>query len=237
MQTKLNCVSEGKHPSGGPCPFWKLENLSCVWEQSCIYQAHAAIDREDVVRSERVGIPDLITEHLNALRQGTSRMRKLWDQEVYGSLTRAMGILAKYDPSSSYFRAEALDDGETLQRDIVYVTALNTTVGVALGLANATAKRLELWRSQLKAEKYQQIRSSYMAGIRRGKLTEARLEMDIKADPEYREAQTAVLEAEEQAEVFKNYSENVIEVVNALKKRIEALREERRYARAAAGHV
>jgi hypothetical protein len=237
MQTKINCASEGKHPNGAACPYWNLEHLSCLWEQSCMYQLHAAIDQEDVVRSESVRTPELISQHLNMLRRGASRMSKLWDQEVFASLTRAMGILAKYDPNSVAFNLAALDSGEILQRDIVYVTALNTTVGVALGLANATAKRLELWRSQLKAEKYQTIRTSYMAGIRRGKLTEARLEMDIKADPEYRQAQTAVLEAEEQAEIFKNYSENVIEVVNALKKRIEALREERRYAGAAAGHT
>lgn len=224
MQTKINCASDGRHPNGAACPYFDNSKLACVWEGPCIYQLHSAIDAENVQESERVPQPTTIAHHLKTLETGASRIRELWGAEVFQSLITALDIIDKYHPGRPKFHQGYLDDPETMQRDIVYLTALLTTISVAQAQAEASKQTLDLWRHHLRADKYQAIRDNYMAGIRRGKLTETRLEMDVRADPEYREAQEAVLKAEEQATIFRLYSSAVLENVQALKKRIESFR-------------
>lgn len=237
MQVKLNCASEGKHPNGERCQYFEVNTLSCQYQQTCMYHIHAAISQADVVRSEIVQQPQPIAEHMEAIRRGKDRIAELWSSEVFQTLAYAMSIVAKYMPGMQGFNEAHLDNPEGMQRDIIYLTSLNTGISVAWGQAEASHKQLDLWRHQLRAEKYQAIRSNYLAGLRRGKFTEGRLEMDVRADPEYREAQDTVVEAQRQATIFRNYSNAAIELVNALKKRIDSYRVEDKYSGTRSGNA
>jgi hypothetical protein len=147
--------------------------------------------------------------------------------EVFRSVTDALSIVEKYQPRGEVYEPSNLEDGRAMSADIVHLAALSTHMSAVLGCAEADWKRLEAWRKQLYARKYIEIKRSYMIGLRRGKMTTSGVDQDVRCDPEYSEVVENVIAAERQALVLRGFYDATIELVNALKRRVEALANER----------
>lgn len=234
---RVNCQVAGTLPQDGtPCPYWNTTTLSCDFvpkedQDNCLYQVHPGFEQADLFRKEEIEVPQDVESRTKLVRAGAARIQELWGVEVYASVTKALEISGKYQPGDERYTPAHLENGDEISADIVHLTALGTQIAVVLGEAEADHKKLDAWRSRLHAEKYMEIKESYASGLRRGKLTDKGLDYHVRCDPQYAETVQDTLAAERQVLVLRGFSDSVIELVNALKKRLEALMQERKYAR------
>jgi ATP-dependent protease HslVU (ClpYQ) ATPase subunit len=150
--------------------------------------------------------------------------------QVYESVVAAMSIVGKYQPNDPMYNIVNLDSREGMSVDIVHLTALSTHVALVLGEAQAAHKRLDAWRKRMKSQKFMAIKESYAQKLRRGKVTDKAIEHHVRIDEEYDASVCTVLQAEEQVMTLSNFMHMVIELVNALKKRLDATLVEQKYS-------
>ena len=232
MKTRIDCQTAGTMENGNPCPHFDSQFLCCNYtpkneQPTCIYQIDHGITDNDLARREFVGSPEDVQQAIELVKSGDERLGFLYGAQVFKSVTDSLAIVDKYQPGGGVYHPSNLEDGRMMSVDIVHLAALGTHMSAVMGCAEADWKRLEAWRKQLYARKYIEIKRSYMIGLRRGKMTTSGVDQDVRCDPEYSECLENTLSAERQSLVLRGFYEAIIELVNALKRRVEALSNER----------
>lgn len=222
---KPRCQLGGRRGADN-CAFFDWVSLVCGSSGSCEHQEYPAFDEDAVEEAERVGTPEEIQRKITGIQSGEDRLKELYKVGVYDDVLRTMTLVAKYQPGTTEFHPGHLQDIQGMSEDILQMTALSTRLATVRAQVEADFKQLDAWRHRLHADKFMTIKESYNAGLRLGKPSEKIIEYQVRRDKEYTAAVEAVLAAERQSLILHGYYDAAIELVNALKKRIDTMRDE-----------
>lgn len=241
MKTRISCQSVGIDARGKKCPWFDVGTLSCTWDaeakggKHCVYEIDMGVTEDMLAAHEAVGLPQWVRDKIEMVRQGVSRLRSLWSEEMYQEIHKALDIADKYRPGSPVYNAANIGHLPNLNADIIHLHALGTRISTMLGEARAMANTLEVQAKILKHRKLKAVRESYRSGLRRGRATSANMEVDVMTDVEYVTVLEDAAKAKEQAETLEMHYKGMIELVNALKYQITTLQGEGRYANRQSG--
>ena len=236
--TTAICTSSGLLPEiHTACEHYDSAYRTCGLPLESVCSARRIrFTKEEINDFERVELTPSLRQLQETVGQ-TKNPYSLFTAASYEAVREALELIDRVaalytgDKQARSLAISYLDDHTLMEYDAIKLTSLFATINVLVASAEADAKQAEYERKMMQVRKGSKVREAFENNIRVGKITEKGIEALVDEDSEIQEARRVWLKADRAARILRAMVEAIPEHVNMLKRRIDGLRQELRYAK------